>query len=72
MAELIVRDVEPALVAKLTQRAVQHRRSVEDEAPGDSSRRPAGVRVGIARDDTFEAYPRKMPDVGMDTDFSRG
>ena len=31
MTELLVRDVEPALVAKLKQLADEHRRSVEDE-----------------------------------------
>ena len=31
MAELLVRDVEPAILARLKQRADEHRRSVEDE-----------------------------------------
>jgi plasmid stability protein len=31
MTELLVRDVEPALVARLKQLADEHRRSVEDE-----------------------------------------
>ncbi len=70
MAELLVRDVEPAILARLKQRADEHRRSVEDE------------HRAILRDVlltggqetpamTFEAYLRKMPDVGTDADFSR-
>ena len=31
MAELVVRDVEPALVARLKQRADEHHRTVEEE-----------------------------------------
>jgi antitoxin FitA len=70
MAELLVRDVEPALVARLKQRADEHRRSVEDE-------HRAILRDVLLVGDretptlTFEAYLRKMPDVGTDADFSR-
>ena len=70
MAELLVRDVESALIARLKQRADEHRRSVEDEHRailrdvllGGDQETPAM---------TFEAYLRKMPDVGTDRDFSR-
>ena len=70
MAELLVRDVEPAIVARLKERADQHRRSLEDEhrailrdalLVGDQEPAPM----------SFEAYLRKMPDVGTDADFSR-
>ena len=70
MAELVVRDVEPALVARLKQRADKHRRSVEEE------HRAILRDVLLTSDEeagamTFEAYLRKMPDVGTDADFSR-
>jgi antitoxin FitA len=70
MAELLVRDVEPEILAKLKQRADEHRRSVEDE-------HRAILRDVLLMGDqekpamTFEAYLRKMPDVGTDADFSR-
>lgn len=70
MAELLVREVEPAIVARLKQRAEEHRRSVEDE-------HRAILREVLLKDDlptpalTFEAYLRQMPEVGTDADFSR-
>ena len=70
MAELLVRDVEPAILARLKKRADEHRRSVEDE-------HRAILRDVLLVGDketpamTFEAYLRKMPDVGTDADFSR-
>ena len=70
MAELLVRDVEPAIVARLKQRAAEHRRSLEDE-------HRAILRDVLLTGDqtapamTFEAYLRKMPDVGTDADFFR-
>lgn len=70
MAELLLRDVEPAIVARLKQRAEQHRRSVEDE-------HKAILRDLLLADDwgvpklTFEAYLRTMPDVGTDADLSK-
>jgi plasmid stability protein len=70
VAELFVRDVEPAIVAKLERRAEEHRRSVEDE-------HRAILRDVLSADEqerptmTFEAYLRNMPDVGTDADFSR-
>ncbi len=70
MAELIVRDVDPAILAKLKKRADEHRRSVEEE------HRAILCDALLACDQeapgmTFEAYLRKMPDVGNDADFSR-
>ena len=70
MAELLLRDVEPAIVARLKERAKQHRCSVEDE-------HRAILRDVLLVDDqepsamSFEAYLRKMPDAGTDADFSR-
>jgi plasmid stability protein len=70
MAELLVRDVEPAIVARLKQRADEHRRSIEEE-------HRAILRDALLEGDrevptlTFEAYLRQMPDVGTDEDFSR-
>lgn len=69
MAELVVRDVEPAIAARLKQRADEHRRSVEDEHR--AILRDALLAGGPdAPAMTFEAYLRKMPDVGTDADFS--
>ena len=70
MAELLIRDVEPAILARLKKRADAHRRSVEDE-------HRAILRDVLLSGDqeapamTFEAYLRKMPDVETDADFSR-
>jgi len=70
MAELLVRDVEPAIVARLKQRAAEHRRSIEEE-------HKAILRDVLLEGDReapalpFEAYLRQMPDVGTDEDFSR-
>lgn len=70
MADLLLRDVEPTLVARLQSRADQHCRSVDDEHRAilhdvlqvDDGETPAM---------TFEAYLKNMPDVGTDADFSR-
>jgi plasmid stability protein len=70
MAELLIRDVEPAIVTRLKQRADEHRRSVEEEhrAILRDVLLPGGQETqGM----TFEAYLRKMPEVGTDADFSR-
>ncbi len=70
MAELLVRDVEPAILARLKQRADEHRRSVEDEHK--AILRDVLLAGGQeTREMTFEAYLRSMPDVGTDADFSR-
>jgi len=59
-----------AIVARLKERADEHRRSVEDE-------HRAILRDVLLEGDqetptlTFEAYLRQMPDVGTDGDFSR-
>jgi plasmid stability protein len=70
MAELLLRNVEATIVARLKARADEHRRSVEDE-------HTAILRDVLLVGDqeppamTFEAYLRKMPDAGTDADFSR-
>jgi plasmid stability protein len=70
MAELIVREVDPAIVAKLQERAEKHRRSVEEE-------HRAILRDVLLSGElespamTFEQYLRAMPDVGVDADFAR-
>ena len=70
MAELLVRDVEPAILARLKKRADEHRRSVEDEHRAIlRDVLLAGEHESPAM--TFEAYLREMPDVGTDADFSR-
>jgi len=70
ISELLLRDVEPAIVAWLKAPAGQHRCSVEDE------HRAILRDLLLAGDQeppelTFEAYLRTMPDVGTDGDFSR-
>ncbi len=70
MAELTVREIEPAIISKLKERAEKHGRSVEEE-------HRAILRDTLLEDlkdmptMTFEAYLRTMPDVGTDADFSR-
>lgn len=70
MAELLLRDVEPEIVARLKERAEQHRCSVEDEHRAILRQL---LRAGDQEQPglTFEAYLRKLPDVGTDEDFSR-
>ena len=70
MAELLVRDVEPAILARLKKRADEHRLSVEDEHRAIlRDVLLAGKQESPAM--PFEAYLREMPDVGTDADFSR-
>jgi len=70
MAELHVREVEPAIIDKLKERAEKHSRSVEDE-----HRAILRDALLVCEPDnstmTFEEYLRKMPDAGTDADFSR-
>jgi plasmid stability protein len=70
MAELIVREVEPAIVAKLRERAERHCRSVEEEHRAILRDTLLGFTCNVAPM-TFEEYLRKMPDVGTDADFNR-
>ena len=70
MAELVVREVEPAIIAKLKERADKHRRSVE-VAHRAILRDTLLVGDQDLSTMTFEEYLREMPDVGTDADFSR-
>jgi plasmid stability protein len=70
MADLTIREIEPAIVEKLEQRAQQHGRSVEDEHRMILREKLLG-EVDSPSEMTFEAYLRTMPDVGTDGDFAR-
>ena len=70
MTELIVREVEPELVAKLKERADEHCRSVEEEHR-QILRDALLENKKVTPTSTFEAYLRMMPDVGTDGDFAR-
>jgi antitoxin FitA len=70
MAQLIVRKLEPEIVAKLRERAGKHGRSAEEEHRAILREALLGPeQKGL--DATFERYLRTMPDVGDDSDFSR-
>ena len=70
MLELIVREVEPEIVAKLTERAKEHCRSIEEEHR-QILREVLLKKREITPAKTFEDYLRSMPDVGLDADFER-
>lgn len=70
MAQLTIREIEPAIVAKLRERAQQHGRSVEEEHKMILRETLLGGEEG-SPPMTFEAYLRTMPDVGKDADFAR-
>ena len=69
MSELLLKNVEPAILARLKERAEEHGRSVEDEHR--AILQDALLKDKEASTVTFEEYLRKMPDVGTDADFSR-
>ena len=67
MAQLIVRDLDPALVRRLKQRAAAHGRSAEAEHRQilrDALRAPFPVKP-------LNEFLLEMPDVGDDADFTR-
>lgn len=64
MAQLIVRNVDEALVRKLKQRAAAHGRSAEAE-----HRRI--LEDVLVHAESFKALIRSMPNVGRDDDFAR-
>ncbi|MDA1013540.1 MAG: DNA-binding protein [Planctomycetota bacterium] len=70
MTELILREVEPSIIAKLQERAERHDRSV-DEEHREILRETLLVDSEAAPTMTFEAYLRTMPAVGTDADVSR-
>ena len=67
MANLIVRNLNPRIVAALKQRAARHGRSAEAE----HRERLESVLMRPARMSFAEAIAT-MPDVGKDDDFERG
>jgi plasmid stability protein len=70
MPELVVQNVESAIVDRLRQRADLHRRSVEEEHR--AILRDALLETSPETGATsFEVYLGQMPDVGTDADFSR-
>jgi plasmid stability protein len=70
MAQLIVRKLEPEIVAKLKERAGKRGHSAEEEHR--LILRQALFETSAAEQQTtFEQYLRSMPDVGQDEDFAR-
>ena len=70
MIELVVRQVEPEIIAKLKERADQHCHSVEDELRQilkDALLNKSSLPMATS----FEQYLQSMPSVGTDDDFSR-
>ena len=70
MAKLTVREIEPAIIEKLKERAARHCRSVEEEHRAILRETLLADR-GETPPMTFEAYLRTMPNVGTDVDFFR-
>ncbi len=66
MANLLVRDVDEALVKSLKQRAGRHGRSAEAE-----HRAILAAALGRTRRRSFAQVLASMPDVGRDEDFAR-
>lgn len=66
MANLLVRDVDEALVKALKQRAGKHGRSAEAE-----HRAILAAALARTRRRSFAQVLASMPDVGEDRDFAR-
>lgn len=66
MANLLVRDVDDALVKTLKQRAGKHGRSAEAE-----HRAILAAALGRTRRRSFAQVLASMPEVGTDEDFAR-
>ena len=64
MAQLLVRNLEDAVVQRLKERAVRHGRSAEEEHR-EILRQVLGVEADL------KAVLLAMPDVGDDADFAR-
>jgi len=66
-AQLIVRNLDPAIVAALRTRAARSGRSMEAEHREilKSALRPSRRRTN------FKEWLEKMPDIGTDRDFAR-
>lgn len=67
MAQLIVRNLDDSLVARLKRRAADHRRSMEAEHR--EILRDALLTRGRRR--SLKQHLLEMPDVGRDEDFER-
>ncbi|MFZ5476557.1 MAG: FitA-like ribbon-helix-helix domain-containing protein [Myxococcota bacterium] len=67
MAQLIVRNIDPAVVAALRERAARHGRSAEAE----HRQILREVLLSDERAEAFKAWLGSMPEVGEDTDFER-
>lgn len=70
MAQLIVRKLEPEIVAKLKERAGRHGRSAEEEHRIILRQALLGADAAD-QSVSFEQYLCSMPDVGTDEDFAR-
>jgi antitoxin FitA len=66
-AQLIVRNLDPEIVARLRRRAAQHGRSVEAEHREILREALLPARGGA----TFKDHLLAMPDAGADEDFAR-
>lgn len=66
MGNLIVRNLDDALVQKLKQRAAKHARSAEAE-----HRAILEAALGGARRKSLASLLASMPNVGLDADFER-
>ena len=66
-AQLVVRNLEPEIVAALKSRAVRRGRSMEAE---HREILRAALRPGRGRT-SFKEWLLRMPDVGADKDFAR-
>jgi plasmid stability protein len=67
MAQLIVRNLDEDLVARLRQRAAKHRRSTEAEHRAILRE----VLVPARRRSSLKEHLLAMPDAGADRDFER-
>ena len=70
MAQLIVRKLEPEVVARLEERAGRKGRSAEEEHRAILREALLGTGAGSS-ELSFEQYLGAMPDVGDDEDFQQ-
>ena len=70
MAQLLVRKLEPEVVARLKERAGRKGRSAEEEHRAILREALLGTEAESSKM-SFEQYLRAMPDVGDDEDFAR-
>ena len=70
MAQLIVRELEPEVIARLEERAGRKGRSAEEEHRAILREALVGAEAEVS-EMPFEQYLGAMPDVGDDEDFAR-